>query len=229
MCELQLKWTYVFDVISVSNSPYKTVSAFHRLWLHKSGVFNASPEGINRRSVTHNYSHKVAELSDKLEATQLRSEIFRVNSKQARLFLNLMNQEFYLSIYLISSNEFDFNISFCRVQGSWRQANMEAKGGSYKEWPRSGAATHLEQSRLWFVVFTTKDIAIVRYSKTAFEAKKLNNFPTFILLNWSPLHRNKYFVRMFVSCILCTCYYTYLHMLLIFVLFKFTLDSKVIS
>lgn len=77
--------------------------------LHENGVFDESPEGINHRVVTHNYSHQVAELSDKLEATQLRSDILKVKSQfTARLFLKPLHQEFYLSIFF-NINKFDFN------------------------------------------------------------------------------------------------------------------------
>ena len=46
--------------------------------MHESGVLGASPDGIIRRAASYNYNHQVAELSDILEAMQLRPDILEV-------------------------------------------------------------------------------------------------------------------------------------------------------
>lgn len=46
--------------------------------MHENGVLDASPDGLIRRAATHNYNHQEAEMTDVLEAMQVRPEILEV-------------------------------------------------------------------------------------------------------------------------------------------------------
>lgn len=46
--------------------------------MHENGVLGASPDGLIRRAATHNYNHQAAEMTDVLEAMQVRPEILEV-------------------------------------------------------------------------------------------------------------------------------------------------------
>lgn len=48
------------------------------VWLHKSDILRASPDGIIRRAATHNYNHQVIELTDFLEGMAVKPEVLEV-------------------------------------------------------------------------------------------------------------------------------------------------------
>lgn len=83
------------------------------VWLHENGVLGASPDGLIRRAATHNYNHLAAEMTDVLEAMQVRPEILEVKCPfTARNMTipeaNNLIKEFCLGICIFILPAFDF-------------------------------------------------------------------------------------------------------------------------
>lgn len=81
--------------------------------MHENGVLGASPDGLIRRAATHNYNHQAAEMTDVLEAMQVRPEIlevkcpFTARNMTISEAINLI-KEFCLGICIFILPAFDF-------------------------------------------------------------------------------------------------------------------------
>ncbi|XP_033729759.1 uncharacterized protein LOC117318941 [Pecten maximus] len=120
------------------------------VWLHESGVLGASPDGIIRRAATHNYCHQVAELTDILEGMRLKPEILEIKCPfSAR---NMTISEAIGSIK-------DFYLEYQAHEGKQLYRLKE----NHKYYDQVQGQLHImNKSACDFVVWTTKDIAIVR-------------------------------------------------------------------
>ncbi|XP_048748498.2 uncharacterized protein LOC125681636 [Ostrea edulis] len=120
------------------------------VWLHESGVLGASPDGIIRRAATHKYNHQVAQLTDILETMKLMSDILEVKCPfSAR---NMTIPEAILSIK-------DFCLDF-QVHDGRQMYKLKEDHIYYNQ--VQGQLHIQNKSACDFVVWTTKDIAIVR-------------------------------------------------------------------
>lgn len=81
--------------------------------MHENGVLGASPDGLIRRAATHNYNHQEAEMTDVLEAMQVRPEILEVKcplTARDMTFPEVINsiKEFCLGICIFLLPALDF-------------------------------------------------------------------------------------------------------------------------
>lgn len=80
--------------------------------MHDNGVLGVSTDGLIRRAATHNYNHQVAEMTDVLEAMQVRLEILEVKCPFTARNLTIPEainsiKEFCLVIYIFILPAFD--------------------------------------------------------------------------------------------------------------------------
>lgn len=137
------------------------------VWLHENGVLGASPDGLIRRAATHNYNHQAAEMTDVLEAMQVRPEILEVKCP-----FTARNMTIPEAINLIK----EFCLEYQVHDG--RQVYKLKENHIYYDQVQ-GQLYILNKSACDFVVWTTRDIAIVRVLQDGLwgqNIEKLTNF-----------------------------------------------------
>ncbi|KAK3108198.1 hypothetical protein FSP39_002969 [Pinctada imbricata] len=137
------------------------------VWLHESGVLGASPDGIIHRAATNNYSHQDPEVAELLEAIGLRPEIIEVKCPFSARNLTIRAA--------ITSCK-----GFClEIQTHNGKASYRLKQDHHYYDQVQGQLHILNKSACDFVVWTTKDIAIVRILQDAMwtpNMEKLDDF-----------------------------------------------------
>lgn len=81
--------------------------------MHENGVLGASPDGLILRAGTHNFNRQVAEMTDVLEALQVRPEILEVKCPFTARNMMIPEaidsiKEFCLGIFIFILPVFDF-------------------------------------------------------------------------------------------------------------------------
>ncbi|XP_062617782.1 uncharacterized protein LOC134279405 [Saccostrea cucullata] len=120
------------------------------VWLHESGILGASPDGIIRRAATHNYNYQDVELTDLLECMAVKPEVLEVKCP-----FSARNMSIPEAIESVK----DFCLDYQIYEG--RKFYKLKKGHRYYDQVQ-GQLHILNRSSCDFVVWTTKDIAIVR-------------------------------------------------------------------
>lgn len=120
------------------------------VWLHERGILGASPDGIIRRAATHNYNHQVVMLTDLLEGMAVKPEVLEVKCPFSARSMTISEA--------IESVK-DFCLEYQTYEG--RQFYKLKEGHRYYDQVQ-GQLHILNRSACDFVVWTTKDIAIVR-------------------------------------------------------------------
>lgn len=120
------------------------------VWLHESGILGASHDGIIHRAATHNYNHQVVELTDLLEGMAVKPEVLVVKCPFSARSMTISEA--------IESVK-DFCLEYQTYEG--RQFYKLKEDHRYYDQVQ-GQLHILNRSACDFVVWTTKDIAIVR-------------------------------------------------------------------
>ncbi|KAK3098705.1 hypothetical protein FSP39_022243 [Pinctada imbricata] len=137
------------------------------VWLHESGVLGASPDDIIHRAATYNYSHQDPEVAELLEAIGLRPEIMEVKCPFSARNLTI-------EAAITSCKGFCLEIQTHNGKASYR---LKQDHHYYDQ--VQGQLHILNKSACDFVVWTTKDIAIVRILQDAMwtpNMEKLDDF-----------------------------------------------------
>lgn len=145
------------------------------VWLHSSGVLGASPDGIIHRPATHNYTHQLQALADQLEAIQLRPEILEI--KCPFTSRNMTIEE------AINTSK-DFCLEFQRY-GDQQLYKLKEDHPYYDQ--VQGQLHILNKSACDFVVWTTKDIAIIRILQDSTWTPNLDKLIDFYFNNMLPV------------------------------------------